>query len=660
MNKIKLSMKIGGGFSFILCLLLIVSFIAWRGLSTGASGIKEYDRRASNSNLVGTLQEHMLQVRMQVKDFMITHDDKELQEYKTSMADLKKSLDQAKERIKNQERAAKIAKITSDVGAYESAFDQLISEIRKSDSIINDVLRTLGPAIQKNLNELINADKADQDLDAMVKSTLAMEHMLLTRLYAQKFLATAAQADIDLVVAENTKMQELLTQVIGLESGAHKTLAQKILDDVKTYIASFNQMAKATMARSDVYNNTMSKIGRNVADAVREIYATYVKDQSELGSSLTASSQTAIRFTELTALIALILGAGFAFFLTRAITGPVRKTAAFAEVMANGDFTTQLDVNQGDEIGMMAKSLNGMVGQLGSMIRDVIQGVNSLTHSSNDLAAVSRQLSAAAKDTADKSVSVASASEEMSTNVQSVSAAMEQSASNVNMIASSTEEMTATVNEIAESAEKARVITDSAVRQSQETTEKMNALGQSAQKIGKVTETITEISEQTNLLALNATIEAARAGEAGKGFAVVANEIKELARQTAEATIDIKDQINEMQTTTSSTIGDIAKISEVIVEINSVINAIATAVEEQSAATGEIAGNIAQASAGIAEVNENVAQSTVVVSDITRDVALISQQSNQVGDGSNQVQTNAQNLAALAQQLEQMVKKFKV
>ena len=660
MNKIKLSMKIGGGFSFILCLLLIVSFIAWRGLSTGASGIKEYDRRASNSNLVGTLQEHMLQVRMQVKDFMITHDDKELQEYKTSMADLKKSLDQAKERIKNQERAAKIAKITSDVGAYESAFDQLISEIRKSDSIINDVLRTLGPAIQKNLNELINADKADQDLDAMVKSTLAMEHMLLTRLYAQKFLATAAQADIDLVVSENTKMQELLTQVIGLESGAHKTLAQKILDDVKTYIASFNQMAKATMARSDVYNNTMSKIGRNVADAVREIYATYVKDQSELGSSLTASSQTAIRFTELTALIALILGVGFAFFLTRAITGPVRKTAAFAEVMANGDFTTQLDVNQGDEIGMMAKSLNGMVGQLGSMIRDVIQGVNSLTHSSNDLAAVSRQLSAAAKDTADKSVSVASASEEMSTNVQSVSAAMEQSASNVNMIASSTEEMTATVNEIAESAEKARVITDSAVRQSQETTEKMNALGQSAQKIGKVTETITEISEQTNLLALNATIEAARAGEAGKGFAVVANEIKELARQTAEATIDIKDQISEMQTTTSSTIGDIAKISEVIVEINSVINAIATAVEEQSAATGEIAGNIAQASAGIAEVNENVAQSTVVVSDITRDVALISQQSNQVGDGSNQVQTNAQNLAALAQQLEQMVKKFKV
>ncbi len=151
-----------------------------------------------------------------------------------------------------------------------------------------------------------------------------------------------------------------------------------------------------------------------------------------------------------------------------------------------------------------------------------------------------------------------------------------------------------------------------------------------------MTETINEISEQTNLLALNATIEAARAGEAGKGFAVVANEIKELARQTAAATVDIKNQINDMQATTATTVEDIEKISEVIAEINNVINGIATAVEEQSMASNEIAGNISQASLGIAEVNENVAQSTVVIADITRDIAGINQQSTQVGDGSGQ------------------------
>ncbi len=100
-----------------------------------------------------------------------------------------------------------------------------------------------------------------------------------------------------------------------------------------------------------------------------------------------------------------------------------------------------------------------------------------------------------------------------------------------------------------------------------------------------VTETITEISEQTNLLALNATIEAARAGEAGRGFAVVANEIKELAKQTAQATLNIKSQIDDVQRTTSSTVTEINQISDVIRRVNDIVGTIATAVEEQTAAT---------------------------------------------------------------------------
>ncbi len=358
--------------------------------------------------------------------------------------------------------------------------------------------------------------------------------------------------------------------------------------------------------------------------------------------------------------ISLVASIIMAFVIIRSITTPVGKASTLAETMAKGDFTTKIDIKQKDEIGLMATSLNSMVEQLGSMIREVIGGVNKMTASSNDMAAVSKQLSSAARDTSERSAMVAAATEEMSTNIQSVSAAMEQSSANVNMVASSAEEMTATVNEIAQNAEKARSISEGAVKQSRLASEKMVLLGESARKIGRVTETITEISDQTNLLALNATIEAARAGEAGKGFAVVANEIKELARQTAAATVDIKNQIGDMQSTTATTVEDIEKISEVIAEINNVINGIATAVEEQSAASSEIANNVSQASQGIAEVNENVAQSTVVIADITRDIASINQQSTQVEEGSGHVQENAQALSELAAQLENLVKRFKV
>ena len=334
----------------------------------------------------------------------------------------------------------------------------------------------------------------------------------------------------------------------------------------------------------------------------------------------------------------------------------VKQTAQ----VANGELDIQIICSSNDEIGQLASSFKTMTENLRAIITDIVSDVHRLTSSSNALDVVSRQLSSSARDTSESSNAVAAATEEMSANVQSVAAAMEQSSCNVNMVASASEEMTSTINEIAQNAEKARSISEEAVNQSRLTSEKMAVLGESAMKIGKVTETITEISEQTNLLALNATIEAARAGEAGKGFAVVANEIKELARQTASATVDIKNQINEMQVTTSTTVADIEKISAVIDEIHSVINGIATAVEEQSAASTEIANNISQASQGIAEVNENVAQSSVVIADITRDISGINQQSIQVGEGSSQVQLSVHDLSELAIQLEGLVKKFKV
>jgi methyl-accepting chemotaxis protein len=351
-----------------------------------------------------------------------------------------------------------------------------------------------------------------------------------------------------------------------------------------------------------------------------------------------------------------------ALLLARSIIRPVQGVVASLTDLAQGegDLTTRLPVTTHDEIGQLAQRFNEFMDKLQNMIKDITSGVGTLSSSSTELSAISQQMSASAEQTSGKSETVATAAEEMSANMGSVSAAMEQSSTNTSMVASAAEEMTATINEIAKNAEQARSISDQAVSQTRDAGQQMATLGKAAQSIGKVTETITEISEQTNLLALNATIEAARAGEAGKGFAVVANEIKELARQTADATLDIKKQIHDMQASTGCTVEAIDQIGKVIDNVNEIVGSIATAVEEQSVSTKEIAENISQVSIGIGEVNENVAQSTSVAGEITHSITEVNQAAGEMANSSSQVRLSAEELSTLAEQLNEMVRRFKV
>lgn len=461
-------------------------------------------------------------------------------------------------------------------------------------------------------------------------------------------------SDVIIKLADTPEEKKLAEEVKGAVQEVVSIFENKMLPVLKTSDG-------ITAEIRDLDGKIDIQLGK-IKTGLDKVVASLEKEMSSADEQFDAERKAAIYEALAIGVVGILLQIGLAGWLLRTILKPIYALRMMLMDMSQGegDLTKRLDDSTKDELAEISKYFNLFLEKLHGIIKMVISDVTELTSSSQNLAASSKEISSAARDGADRSNSVAVATEEMSTNIQSVAAAMEQSSNNVNIVATATEEMTATVREIAKNAEDARSTTESAVKQSRLTSEKMVVLGASARKVGMVTEVITEISEQTNLLALNATIEAARAGEAGKGFAVVANEIKELARQTASATVDIKNQIDEMQVTTSATVKDIEAISKVIEDINSVINGIATAVEEQSTASSEIANNISQASHGITEVNENVAQSTVVIADITRDIAGINEQVNHVGDASNQILASAQSLSDLAIRVKNLMDKFKV
>jgi len=313
-----------------------------------------------------------------------------------------------------------------------------------------------------------------------------------------------------------------------------------------------------------------------------------------------------------------------------------------------------------DEFAELSTTFNAFVANIRRMVQDLHESVEATTSASSELSDLSQGMQDGASSASERTQTVAAAAEEMSVNMNSVAAASEEASTNVNMVATATEEMSATISEISSNTDEASNIATRAVEQASSASAKVDVLGEAAVKISKVTEVISDISAQTNLLALNATIEAARAGEAGKGFAVVANEIKELARQTSEATQQIKSQIEGIQSSTDETVTEIRDITEVINKVNEIVSTIAAAIEEQAATTGEIGGNVQQAAIGISEVNENVAHTSSVAGEIAGDISQISVITDEMTESSGKVNMSAESMTALAGKLEKMVKQFKV
>ena len=354
--------------------------------------------------------------------------------------------------------------------------------------------------------------------------------------------------------------------------------------------------------------------------------------------------------------LALALG----ILLSLSITRPLARTMEFVKRMGEGDFSQKLTIDRQDEVGQLAQSMNQMVDQLGGLLKNLTEGVATLSSSATELEAISGQMTTGTAQTSSRAATVAAAAEEMSVSLAQVATTAEQASNNVTVVAAATEEMSATVQEIAHNSEKARIITAQAVSQAAGANQTVDQLGQAAREIGKITETITEISEQTNLLALNATIEAARAGEAGKGFAVVAGEIKDLAQQTAKATEEIRQKIHMIQQSIGGTVAEIGQVSGVIQEVMDIVASTAAAVEEQATTTREIAGNVSQVSVGVQAVTTNVAQSSSAAGEVAKEIAMVDQAAGDMATAGSQVNLSAGDLSKLAERLHEMVSRFHI
>jgi methyl-accepting chemotaxis protein len=358
--------------------------------------------------------------------------------------------------------------------------------------------------------------------------------------------------------------------------------------------------------------------------------------------------------------LVLLLTLAVSVFVARRITKPLNSITVAMKGLADGRLDVEVPgIGRRDEVGEMAGAVqvfksnaiarqrleveqtenearaavqrkadtNRLADDFESAVGEIVETVSS---ASTELEASASTLTTSAERSQELATMVAAASEEASTNVQSV--------------ASATEEMSSSVNEISRQVQESARIANEAVDQARNTNDRVGELAKAASRIGAVVELINTIAGQTNLLALNATIEAARAGEAGRGFAVVASEVKALAEQTAKATGEIGQQINGIQAATEDSVNAIKEISDTIGRMSEIASTIASAVEEQGAATQEISRNVQQAAQGTTQVSSNIA-------DVQRGAS-------ETGSASAQVLSAARSLSGDSNRLKLEVGRF--
>ena len=353
------------------------------------------------------------------------------------------------------------------------------------------------------------------------------------------------------------------------------------------------------------------------------------------------------------AVLSLVAAVGFGLLLVRSLSRPISAMTQAMSRLADGDTSVQVPgVGRGDEVGAMAAAVQVFKDNAirnaelaATAEKDAAERaaradrLSEATEGfSRDIGAVLEQVTGAARQLQGTSGSLTATAQETSERASSVASSSERASQNVETVAAASEELGASIQESTRQVKQQRELAGEAAEDAKASAAEVRRLAESAQKIGEVVGLITDIAEQTNLLALNATIEAARAGEAGKGFAVVASEVKSLASQTAKATEQISKDIEAIQSQTSATVTSIDVIGQRIGSITEIATAVATAVEEQAAATQEISRNVQSAASGARDVNENISGVTEAAGGLDRSSSELAEASQVLTTQSEELQ----------------------
>lgn len=660
-QNVQLKTKIVVGLGAVTVLMLTVGLAGWYGISRASSGFTNYRELARDSNLCSGLQSEMLMVRMSAKNFMISSHPDSIQKYSEYFEATKSFLDDAQKEINNPVRADDVDSISSLLAEYEDGFAQLVDQQTTCNRMLNETLNVVGPAMERNLTSVMIGASESGDAEAAFVAGASLRNLLLARLYVVKFFSSGQSKDAQRVNKEFTRFTEGLTELKQqLQSSPRSSTVGDVASMANQYRVAFSTLVEASQKRAHIIDNTLDRIGPEIASLADGIRLSVKADQDQLGPEIKESNKFYSSLIGVIGVLGLVLCVGIAITLSRSIIGPIADLVTrIRNAEADYDLKVRFPVRGEDEIGTMAKSLNSFFGSLQQTISHVGSTTELVTAASSQLNSTAAVLTGGAKTTISHSSSANKTASSMSQEMAEIADTTDSMNSSFRVVSESMDQLTHSIGEIAANASQASSVASEATELTNASREIVNELNSSAAEIGSVINVIQDIAELTNLLSLNATIEAARAGEAGKGFAVVASEVKDLASQTARATDDVRHRISEIQSSTGLTVESIEKISSVIAQVDAVSTNIAAAVEQQSVTTSAINQSMTETSVASEKVAAVIQRSAESSTSLLENMAEVESAAESAAVGADQTRDAGESLASLAHDVETELRKFK-
>ncbi|WP_299078310.1 methyl-accepting chemotaxis protein [uncultured Paraglaciecola sp.] len=647
-KDLRLGVKIGVGFGVVLILLSIVLAEGIFSLKNAETGIDEYRGLAMDTNLAGQLQASMLMVRMNVKDYLITKSDTDLQQYNDYVTQMNGLLDEAKQEIQKPERAALVQKIAVSLTTYEDAFSKVVRLVEQRNVVNETRLIPFGEAMSTQINNIIKSAHDDKDSSATYFAGLVQETLLIGRLSMVRYLQTNKEQDFDhaLQNIKSTLATDLTNLDKSLQNERRRQLLTNLYETQAKYILAMNDIHNLIVERINIIQNTLDTIGPEIAKNAEGVKSSVMKDQNTLGPALKEKTQNSIQLTFILSFIAVVLGSLAAYFLTIAITKPIQKAVDAANQLAQGDLTLEVGVRTKDETGLLLEAIQNTASRLKQMISTIGGASTELASVSEELAAITEQTSNGISQQESETEMVATAMKEMSTSVHDV-------ANNASIAADAAkkadQEALNGSNVVDRTIKSINLLSENVNHSS----DKLSEVQHDVVSISSIIDVIKGIADQTNLLALNAAIEAARAGEQGRGFAVVADEVRALAAKTQGSTTEIQNIIEKLQSGTKTTVEvmDQSKIQAdhcvtQTGEANAALESITQAIKAISDMNIQIASTAEEQSSVSETINENVMN--------------VKQIAGENAEASNQSRSSTSEIARLAEQLNELVAQFKV